>query len=312
MRYLNLPLLFAVLLGTGIAFAQDKAEKAPRSETTLEREARILNQQKADEKRSFYIQIIVIAAIAVPVVLFTIIFLTRRAPDLARHMVEVASLEARSKWSSRSDFSLSDCSVAEVPRSHHGHESRLVEVPKTESSPGTHHGGELAYILVRFTGSSFVQRLARIYVLKDELLITDIGECDNLNEAVFAGGGLSGSGFILEKDPAINGEGFQRARVRLDPLGPYEAPKLTDFRLQFSDISDISLDPSSGLEHLQVNSRAVGTLRLKHRKQDNYSFDIFSLVEVRGAIRLLTPALGKAVHIAKDWDEMMPSYLSSL
>jgi hypothetical protein len=148
-------------------------------------------------------------------------------------------------------------------------------------------------------------------VLKDELLITDIRECDNLNEAVFAGSGLSGSGFILEKEPVGGEGGFQRTRVRLDPLGPPDVSKLTDFRLRFSDLTDISLDPSFASPHSQ-NSRAIGTLRLKHRKHGEYLFDIFSLVEVRGAIRLLTPALGHAVHIAKEWDEMMPSYLSSM
>jgi hypothetical protein len=358
MRHIIPSVLAVTLFGATLIHAQDVPAPVGRSETTLEREGRVIAEQKAADQQKFYVQLVIIGAVAFSAVVFGWVFLIRRGPAIARRLVEMRPFDGRSNRRSLEELMIAEPerhsrrrsdsgrvqAMPEIwvadPESHSRrssdsgrvqaipeilveeqaglsrvNEPQLTPVPVADSLSGSSSSYEMQYILVGSAGDSNRMRLSRIYVLPEELAVIDNGEAGAANELVYWGGGPSGSGHGTSNVADIrvaNGEVMQRLHG-YELAMPMESSKSGGhFRAQFVDLCDVSIVPSTTSSSGSSASRPVGTLHFRHQKLGDFSFEIFSLVEVRGAIRLLTRALGNELRVAKEWDEIMPSYLSSL
>lgn len=358
MRYIKLPILIATLFCSTLIYAQD-APIVGRSETTLEREGRVIAEQKAADQQRFYLQLVVIGAVAFAVVVMGWVFLVRKGPAIARSLVEMRPFDGRSSRSSLQEIMIAEPEVTARRRPGSGliptlpeilvaeperRSRHSVDIGRAEPVPGIYAAEpvrpsrmnepeltpvsvadsclssssyELQYILVRSSDDPTRLRLSRIYVLPEELVVIANGEVGNVNELVYAGGGgsnWSGEGTSSVADVRLaNDDAMQRLYSRFDPMAARESSKSGgDFRMRLTDVTEVSIDPILGPAKSEGISRAVGTLRFRHRERGEFSYEILSLVEVRGAIRLLTRALGKSVNVSKEWEELIPTYLSSL
>jgi hypothetical protein len=310
MRHINLSLVVAILF-CAAACAGDQLEvQPPRKKTQLELDAEAAKLQKPAEEPNALLILLVVGGIAVPVVVFGLYLIVRNEPTPPIGPDDRAE-RPRPKRSAEPGQP-----VAERP----GLKARLEPyLPATSHSaalPGPDTGSAPPFFLVRAIYKAKYNRMARIYVLPEELLVIDAGPGGDMNAAagvtaaVLVGGGIIGSfigGAVAEmvaEDQRVGGEAFQRKLDRLNLKGLLQwSTEEGNFRARFDELIGLSIDPSFRF------SRAAGTFRFRLLKRGEYSFEFLCPVEIRGAIELLARAVGNSLHVGKGWDNATASYL---
>jgi len=176
------------------------------------------------------------------------------------------------------------------------------------------------FFLVRAIYRARYDRMARIYVLPDELLVIDAGPGADyhvgagLAAAAASGGGLIGAfigehvAMMVADNQKTGGEVMQQHLDRLDlPTLLVHATEDGNFRARWEELVGIAVD-SPGRR-----TRGVGVFRFRHLRRGEYSFEFLNGAEIRGAIELLrSNAKGNAIHVGSVWDEATALYLADL
>lgn len=187
-------------------------------------------------------------------------------------------------------------------------------------------GGDVPpFFLARATYRARFQRMTRVYVLPNELLIIDAGPGADQNVSagvaanVLSGGGALGAfigsavGTMVADDQKARGEVLQK---RLDGLSRPAllrwATEEGNFRAKFEDVIGLSIDPPSNAAGWRDRSRSVGTFRFRHLRRGEYAFEFLCPAELRGAAELLRRAVGANFHLGTNWDEATAGYLTGL
>lgn len=283
--------------------------------------ARDADAQKAEEVRddfSWWLVLVLLAAVGAPMLLVGFLIFGHNESSQPIHPDERAAPAPRPKKPEAAAQP-----VADRP----GLKARIEPDSPATSGPllGLKPGEAPPYFMVRATYKAKHHRMARIYVLADELLVIDAGpgadfsQVAGVTAAVLTGGGLLGSliggavGSMVADEQKSGGEAFQRKLDRLSLAGLLEwSTEEGNFRARFDELVGVSIDPAYKNSMWQEKGRAVGTFRFRHLRRGAYSFEFLAPVEIRGAIELLVRAMGNAVHIGKDWDDITASYLKNL
>jgi hypothetical protein len=252
----------------------------------------------------------VVGAIAIPIVAFGLYLIVRTEPTPPADPDERAERPRPKRPPEPSQ------PVAERPGLKAGLEPYLPAASPSAALPSITAGSAPPFFLVRAIYKAKYHRMARIYVLPEELLVIDAGPGGDMNAvagvtaAVLVGGGIIGSfiggavASMVADEQRVGGEAFQRKLDRLNLAGLLEwSTEEGNFRARFDELIGLSIDPSFRV------SRAVGTFRFRLLKRGEYSFEFLCPVEIRGAIELLARAVGNSLHIGKGWDRATASYL---
>jgi hypothetical protein len=176
------------------------------------------------------------------------------------------------------------------------------------------------FFLVRATYRARYDRMTRIYVLPDELLVIDAGPGADYNmaagyaAAAVVGGGVLGAfigkqaAMMVADNQKTGGEVIQQRLDRLDlPTLLVYATEQGNFRARWEELVGIAVE-SRG-----PRTRGVGIFRFRHLRRGEYSFEFLNGAEVRGAIDLLRRnAKGNNIHVGSGWDEATAPYLADL
>ena len=164
--------------------------------------------------------------------------------------------------------------------------------------------------------------MTRVYVLPGELLVIDAGPgADHILAAGFAAAAATGGGFVgafvggqvasmVADTQKAGGEVLQRRLDQLDLPGLVAcAAQEGNFRARYEDVAGIAIEPRGASN----NSRAIGTLRFRHLRRGEYSFEFLSGAEIRGAVELLRRnATSNNIHVGSGWDQATAVYLDGL
>jgi hypothetical protein len=169
-------------------------------------------------------------------------------------------------------------------------------------------------------------RMTRVYVLENEMLIIDAGPGADMNiaagmaAAVLSGGGVVGAmvggavGSMVADGQKAQGEVFQKKLDHLDLAGLLAwAEQAGNFRVKFTEVVGLSIDPPPGRSFWREKARGVGTFRFRHLRRGEFTFEFLNGAEIRGAIELIRrSAAGPNLHVGNGWDEATSAYLVGL
>lgn len=311
MRCINFALIVAILLGAAAARAGDQLDVLPPpKKTQLELDAQAAKPQKpADEPNGGLIWIVA-GAVAVTVVTLGLFLFIRKEPARPVDPDERADRPRPKRPAEKGE------PLADRPGLKARLDPYLASTNTSATLPGVKEEKAPPYFLVRAVYKAKYHRMARIYVLPEELLVIDAGAGGDMNQvagvtaAVLTGGGLIGAlvggavASMVADEQKAGGEAFQRKldRLRLPALLEWSKEE-GNFRASYEELVGLSIDPSYRA------SRAAGTFRFRHLKRGEYTFEFLSPVEIRGAIELLARAVGKSLHVGKGWDNVTATYL---
>jgi hypothetical protein len=179
------------------------------------------------------------------------------------------------------------------------------------------------FFTVRATYRARHNRLTRIYVLENELLVIDAGPGADVNEtaglaaAAASGGGVIGAliggavGTMVADGQKARGDALQQTLDRLDLRGLLKwAAEDGNFRARYEELVGLSIDPPPAPSLWKGKSGAAGTFRFRHLERGEFTFDFLSPVEIRGAIEMMRhSAAANQVLVGDGWDRVTASYL---
>jgi len=182
------------------------------------------------------------------------------------------------------------------------------------------------FFVVRATYRARRDRMARIYVLPTEMLVIDCGSGADQNAAAgmaaaFAmGGGVVGAfvgtqvANMVADHQKSGGEVIQSRLDRLDlPALLGCATEEGNFRAGFDEVTGISIDPPRQRRTGEKPSRGVGTLRFRHLRRGEYTFEFLNGAEIRGAVELLRRnSQAVRIHVGTGWDDATSIILADL
>jgi hypothetical protein len=299
--------------------------------SNLERESEAQQRAEDDEAGAFGVFLLAIAVLVVGALVAALVFFVRmqssppRKQEYSPHPRRPRSPDAET---------VSDATPTPPPQhpakplqERPGLASRLE--PYLLSSPGGAMPGlaksEMPpFFLVRSTGKARFHRMTRIYVLPEEILVIDAGAGSDMNvaagvtAAAVVGGGLIGGligsavGTMFAEDQKARGEAMQQKLDRLSLPALLEwSTEPGNFRANVKDLVGIRIDPPSS-SFWRNRGREIGTLRFRHMKRGEYTFEFLCGVELRGAVELLRRAAGSSVRVGDGWDEATASYIRDL
>src|SRR5262245_2495615 len=199
-------------------------------------------------------------------------------------------------------------------------------VPPPAADPVTAAAEQPPFFVVRATYRARFNRMTRIYVLPDELLVIDAGPGSDFNDtagvsaAVLSGGGAIGAliggmvGKAVADSQKESGESLQRGLDRLDlaALQEWASSERGNFRARLGDLLGVEIDPPSRATMFRAKGPALAKFRFRHRSLGEFTFDILTGVELRGAVVTLQSALGDRLRIGSGWDEAMAPFLGRM
>jgi hypothetical protein len=291
-----------------------------RSNLALEAAARKQEREAAGSSGPL-ILLALLGIVGLPLALIGYFVLGQKEPAKARKKAEedgrprksklsVQSIEERPELARR----LQPYMPSMAPKGKRPEDSTLV--PGCELPP---------FFMARATYRARFQRMTRVYVLPNELLIIDAGPGADQNVTagvaanVFSGGGVLSAfiggavGTMVADDQKARGQVLQK---RLDglylPALLQWATEEGNFRAKFEDLIGLSIDPPGDAVGWRERSRTVGTFRFRHLRRGEYMFELLCPAELRGAAELLRRAVGANLHLSSDWDEATAGYLTGL
>jgi hypothetical protein len=297
--------------------------KAKKSKLELEEEAR-KEQEPKEGVGTIFIVFVVFGLVAVPLVVVLYFVLGKK------EKTTVAVEDERAARPKRTAGDLSGRPVSERPEL----ARRLgAQLPATATAPTARNPMDRVieeppppFFVVRATYRARRDRMARIYVLPNEMLVIDCGSGADQNVAAgmaaafAAGGGVVGAfvgtqvaNMVADYQKA-GGEVIQSRLDRLDlPALLGCATEEGNFRAGFDEVTGICIDPPRARRTGEKPSRGVGTLRFRHLRRGEYTFEFLNGAEIRGAVELLRRnSQAVRVNVGTGWDEATALYLADL
>jgi|GEM_PF-5633445 len=301
-------------------------EPAKKSKLELEEDARRQDENRGEGLSAAVLGVILLGAIGVPLGIVGFFVLrqkepakpsaearrdrrreARREPRTSRPQMEDQPAAGRPQLAKR----LQPYLPAAVPTTDLA-TAGLAQRPVADPPP--------PFFLVRATYRARYNRMTRIYVLPDELLVVDAGPGADFNmaagyaAAAAVGGGVIGAfigkqaAMMVADNQKTGGEVIQQRLDRLDlPTLLVHATEQGNFRARWEELVGIAVD-SPG-----PRTRGVGIFRFRHLRRGEYFFEFLNGAEVRGAIELLRRhAKDNNIHVGTVWDETTAVYLADL
>ena len=316
--------IFAILIASLVAipttFATDEAQ--PQAVSNLQREQSAFEEQNEESNSNIFLLLLLMAALAVPVAIVGLLLIGKKETSRPFGPDERAEPPTRRKPSADDSQPKPRTEAAETQplADRPGLATRLQghtpPKPTGQIPPGIKAGEHPPYFMVRATYKAKRDRMARIYVLADELLVIDAGPGSDFHAAagvtaaVLTGGGIIGSiigsavGSMIADDQRTKGEVLQQKLDRLNLEGLLKwAMEDGNVRAPFADIVGVSID-AGGRSFRADGARTIGTFRFRFLKRGEYAFDFLSPIEVRGAIELVRRAMSNNFHVGSGWDEV--------
>jgi hypothetical protein len=299
---------------------------AKKSKLELEEDARRQDEDRGEERSAAVLGVLLLGAIGVPLGIVGFFVLRqkepakasreahrdrrrddRRGPRPSRPQMEGGPSAERPELAKRLQPYLPEA----VPTTNLATAS-LAQRPEADPPP--------PFFLVRATYRARYDRMTRIYVLPDELLVIDAGPGADYNmaagyaAAAVVGGGVLGAfigkqaAMMVADNQKTGGEVIQQRLDRLDlPTLLVYATEQGNFRARWEELVGIAVE-SRG-----PRTRGVGIFRFRHLRRGEYSFEFLNGAEIRGAIELLRGnAKGNNIHVGSGWDEATAPYLADL
>jgi len=158
----------------------------------------------------------------------------------------------------------------------------------------------------------------RIYIAPDELLFVQAGpgKMDHLAAASGTGGGAIG--WLIGSYIAGRAQKKTDARQKiLDEADLDELEQLIDedkhsFRAEFSEFSDVVIDPKSAWHQVAYSSpNHVGLLRFRHEKRGNIKLEFLNNEDLQLAIDTLPHLLPEPVAVNVVWDKTKKAFVKA-
>lgn len=181
------------------------------------------------------------------------------------------------------------------------------------------------FFIVRAMHQSQTNRMVRLYFAPTELIAIDAGSGAEIHQtagiaaAVVSGGGLLGAliGGVVSNVVADGVKSSAEAKqCQLDRLALEQLRLLAgtkrNFRAVWSDISHVSLEPAPSGSFWRAKSSALGRLTFTCRSRGMLQYEIMSYQDLTLARDLFERAIGNALKISSDWDELGAAALGRL
>jgi hypothetical protein len=167
------------------------------------------------------------------------------------------------------------------------------------------------FFVVRATDRAGLNRMTRVYVLEDELLILDEGPGADVNQAAVA---IAGGGTMAEGGQKSHGGQLQQQLDSLDVGGLLQAAAdAGNMRARFEDLVGLAVDPPPAPSFWREKTGALGTFRFRHLERGEFTFEFLSGTEIRGAIEMIRhSAAADRLLVGEGWDEVTASYLAGV
>jgi hypothetical protein len=320
MRRHTFALVFTSFLIGSNALALDEI---PQTTSNLEREQNAKREQEEELDENVFMAIVLVAVLAVPVVVVSLFLVVRKdssGPTNPGRRAE--SRKPRTKPAERQPAERS--SLADRPGLAARLEGYTAAKAKAEPIGGGKPNEHPPFFLVRATYKAKRGRMARIYVLAEELLVIDAGPGADFHgaagvaAAALSGGGAIGAfiggavGSMIADDERTGGEAFQQKLDRLNLDGLLEwAKEEGNLRAPFADLVGVSID-AGGDSYRRDGARTIGRFRFRYLKRGEYSFEFLCPAEVRGGIELLKRVMSTDLYVGSGWDEVTARYLEGV
>jgi hypothetical protein len=299
---------------------------AKKSKLELEEDARRQNEDRGEGPSAAVLGVLLLGAIGVPLGIVGFIVLRQKEPP--KHPAEARRDRRRE---ARRETRPSRPQMEREPSAERPELAKRLQPYLPAAVPTTNLAtADLAqrptadppppFFLVRATYRARYDRMTRIYVLPDELLVIDAGPGADYNmaagyaAAAAVGGGVIGAfigkqaAMMVADNQKTGSEVIQQRLDRLDlPTLLVHATEQGNFRARWEELVGIAVD-SPG-----PRTRGVGIFRFRHLRRGEYFFEFLNGAEVRGAIELLRRhAKDNNIHVGTVWDEATAVYLADL
>jgi len=298
--------------------------KAKKSNLELEEQARKA-QEPSEGLGTTFIVIVVFGLVAVP--LMVVLYFVLGKKESPAHPIEGERADAP-KRGAGSPGGRPVTERPELARRLQGQIPATTPAAPTAANPMERaiYEPPPPFFVVRATYRARRDRMARIYVLPNEMLVIDCGAGSDQNAAAgmaaaFAmGGGAIGAlvggqvAAMVADNQKTGGEVIQNRLDRLDlPALLGCATEEGNFRAGFDEVTGISIDPPKSRRTSDASSRAVGTLRFRHLRRGEYTFEFLNGTEIRGAVELLRRnSQPVRINVGAAWDDATSVYLADL
>jgi hypothetical protein len=325
----SLGLVYARVPKNAFVAEEEPAAKKAETEgkTKLEQEAPVPVED--GDSTLFAIVAAVISGAALLIVVLSLVAMSRKppAPEAEEPTAQVAPAQLPRKQREPPPLPRKGAAIAdrETLADRPAHPARPEPYLPATSQKAAVGSEPPPYFLVRSTDRARFERMTRIYVLPEELLVVDVGSGSDHNlvagvvAAKLSGGGMIGAlvggavSTMVADDRKSRGEAIQQQLDRLDLAALLEvAASKGNFRAPLRDVLRIEIDPPEPASMWRPKSRAVGTFRFRDIKRGEFHFEFLCAVELRGAIEVLRRNDGSSLRVGTGWDSATARYIESL